>query len=142
MSNAVFQERICMAWIIKNRSLGYALRVQVVVTSIIMIFVLLFSGISESISAFLGGFVSFISSASYAIIVSRHRGYTANEAVRTALRAEAVKIFLSIVLLWFVFRFYENVNPVAFIGTFIMVVLANSFGLLAGEEAKKLNNFK
>ena len=141
MSNAVFQERICMAWII-NRSLGYALRVQVVVTSIIMIFVLLFSGISESISAFLGGFVSFISSASYAIIVSRHRGYTANEAVRTALRAEAVKIFLSIVLLWFVFRFYENVNPVAFIGTFIMVVLANSFGLLAGEEAKKLNNFK
>lgn len=130
-----------MAWII-NRSLGYALRVQVVVTSIIMIYVLLFSGISESISAFLGGFVSFISSASYAIIVSRHRGYTANEAVRTALRAEAVKIFLSIVLLWFVFRFYENVNPVAFIGTFIMVVLANSFGLLAGEEAKKLNNFK
>lgn len=130
-----------MAWII-NRSLGYALRVQVVVTLIIMIFVLLFSGISESISAFLGGFVSFISSASYAIIVSRHRGYTANEAVRTALRAEAVKIFLSIVLLWFVFRFYENVNPVAFIGTFIMVVLANSFGLLAGEEAKKLNNFK
>ena len=88
-------------------------------------------------SALLGGFVSFVSAASYAIIVSQHRGYTANEAVRTALRAEAVKIFLSIILLWIVFRFYENVNPVAFIGTFIVVVLANSFGLLAGEETKK-----
>lgn len=125
-----------MPWII-NRSFGYALRVQIVVTLIIVIFVLLFSGISESISVLLGGFVSFVSAASYAIIVSQHRGYTANEAVRTALRAEAVKIFLSIILLWIVFRFYENVNPVAFIGTFIVVVLANSFGLLAGEETKK-----
>ncbi len=125
-----------MPWII-NRSFGYALRVQIVVTLIIVIFVLLFSGISESISALLGGFVSFVSAASYAIIVSQHRGYTANEAVRTALRAEAVKIFLSIILLWIVFRFYENVSPVAFIGTFIVVVLANSFGLLAGEETKK-----
>ncbi len=125
-----------MAWI-KDRSLGYALRVQIAITMMIAIIVLLFAGISESISALLGGAVSFLSTASYAVMVSQHKGYTADAVVRTALRAEAVKIFLSIALLWFVFRFYENVNPMVFVGTFIVAVLANSFGLLAGKEARK-----
>jgi len=89
-----------------------------------------------AISALLGGLVSVISSAAFAIIISRHKGYTAGETIRTALRAESVKIILTVSLLWLVFKFYENVNAPVFIGTFILAVLVYSFALLIADDTK------
>ena len=124
-----------MSWI-KNRPLKIVLRVQLLITLAVAVAVGVFLGMQSAISAALGGSVSVISSAAYAIIVSHHKGYTAGETVRTALRAESVKIILTVSLLWVVFKFYENLNASAFIGTFILTVLTYSMALLASDDTK------
>ncbi|MDV6340370.1 ATP synthase subunit I [Nitrosomonas sp. Is24] len=124
-----------MSWI-KNRPLKIVLRVQLLITLVVAVAIGIFLGVQSAISAALGGSVSVISSAAYAIIVSHHKGYTAGETIRTALRAESVKIILTVILLWVVFKFYEDVNAFAFIGTFILAVLAYSMALLVSDDTK------
>jgi ATP synthase protein I len=124
-----------MSWI-KNRPLYIVLRVQLLVTMLVAVVVWFFLGAQGAISAMLGGIISVISSAAYAIMVSRHKGYTAGETIRTALRAESVKIILTVSLLWAVFKFYENVNALAFVGTFILTVLVYSLALLVADDTK------
>jgi len=124
-----------MTWI-KNRPLRIVLRWQLIVTVLITIILGLLINLQSAISAFLGGMVSYISSAAFAMIVSCHKGYTASGTVRTALRAEAVKIVLIIMLLWSVFRFYEDVNAFAFIGMFVVTVIVHSMALLVSEKEK------
>jgi ATP synthase protein I len=101
--------------------------------AVVIWFVLGFHG---AVSAMLGGAVSVISSAAYAVIVSRHKGYTAEGTIRTALRAEAVKIILTVSLLWMVFKNYEDVNAFAFVGTFVLNVLVYSMALLVSDDTK------
>lgn len=124
-----------MSWI-KNRPLKIVLRVQLLITLVVAVAIGIFLGVQSAISAALGGGVSVISSAAYAIIVSHHKGYTAGETIRTALRAESVKIILTVILLWVVFKFYEDLNAFAFIGTFILTVLAYSMALLVSDDTK------
>ena len=124
-----------MSWI-KNRPLKIVLRVQLQITLVVAVAIGIFLGVQSATSAVLGGSISVISSAAYAIIVSHHKGYTAGETVRTALRAESVKIILTVILLWVVFKFYEDLNALAFIGTFILTVLAYSMALLVSEDTK------
>lgn len=124
-----------MSWI-KNRPLKIVLRVQLLITLVVAVAIGIFLGVQSAISAALGGSVSVISSAAYAIIVSHHKGYTAGETIRTALRAESVKIILTVILLWVVFKFYEDLNAFAFIGTFILTVLAYSMALLVSDDTK------
>ena len=124
-----------MSWI-KNRPLKIVLRVQLLITLVVAVAIGIFLGVQSAISAVLGGSVSVISSAAYAIIVSHHKGYTAGETVRTALRAESVKIILTVILLWVVFKFYEDLNAFAFIGAFILTVLAYSMALLVSDDTK------
>lgn len=124
-----------MSWI-KSRPLKIVLRVQLLITLVVAVAIGIFLGLQSAISAALGGGVSVISSAAYAIIVSHHKGYTAGETIRTALRAESVKIILTVILLWIVFKFYEDLNAFAFIGTFILTVLAYSMALLVSDDTK------
>ena len=124
-----------MSWI-KNRPLNIVLRLQLLVTLIVAVVIWFFLGIHGAISVMLGGAVSVISSAAFAMIISRHKGYTAEGTIRTALRAEAVKIILTVSLLWVVFKNYEDVNAFAFIGTFILNVLVYSMALLVSDDTK------
>ncbi|MBY0500019.1 MAG: ATP synthase subunit I [Nitrosomonas sp.] len=126
-----------MSWI-KSRSLKIVLLVQLLFTFVLVIIFLLTLGKHGAISAMLGGGVNVISSTVFALIVSRHQGYTAGGAIRTALRAEAVKIILIIGLLWMVFKFYTSVNALVFIGTFILIVLVYSMVLLVADNIKKI----
>jgi ATP synthase protein I len=115
------------------------LRWQLVVTIAVAIALALLTDLQSATSAFLGGMVSVISSTAFAIIVSRHKGYTAGGTIRTALRAEAVKIFLTVILLWVVFKLYDNVNAFAFIGTFILTVIVHSLALFVS-DSKNIDN--
>jgi len=124
-----------MSWI-KNRPLYIVLRMQLLATIAVAVVVWFFLGMQGAISASLGGVVSVVSSAAFAVIVSRHKGYTAGEAIRTALRAESIKIVLTVSLLWLVFKFYENVSALAFIGAFILTVLVHSVALLVADDTK------
>ena len=126
-----------MASWITVKPLLIVLRWQLVVTIAVAIALALLMDLQSAISAFLGGMVSIVSSAAFAIIVSRHKGYTAGGTIRTALRAEAVKIFLTIALLWIVFKLYDNVNAFAFIGTFILTVIMHSLALFVSDSKYK-----
>lgn len=126
-----------MSWI-KNKSLNAALKAQIVVTVLTAIGVwIIYSSEHAAMSAMLGGLISVMPTAAYAMIVSHHKGYAAGDAIRTALRAEAVKIILTIMLLWIAFRFYVDVNAIALVATFIMVVLTYSAALFVSEEIKR-----
>ncbi|SER29115.1 ATP synthase protein I [Nitrosomonas sp. Nm51] len=123
-----------MASWITIKPLVIVLRWQLLITIVMACALALLMNLQYAVSAFLGGMVSIISSAAFAVIVSRHKGYTAGGTIRTALRAEAVKIFLTIALLWIVFKTYDNVNAFAFIGTFILTVIAHSLALFVSDS--------
>ncbi len=124
-----------MSWI-KNRPLKIVLRLQLFVTLIAAAVIWIFLSMHGAVSVVLGGAVSVISSAAFAIIVSQHKGYTAEGTIRTALRAEAVKIILTVGMLWMVFNYYEDVNAFAFIGTFILNILVYSMALFVSDDTK------
>lgn len=124
-----------MSWI-KNRPLDIVLRLQLLVTLMAALVIWFFLSNHGAVSAVLGGAVSVISSAAFAMIISRHKGFTAEGTIRTALRAEAVKIILTVSLLWIVFKNYEDVNAFAFIGTFILNVLVYSMALFVSDDTK------
>ena len=107
------------------KPLQIVLRWQLLCTIMVSIAVVLLMDLESALSALLGGMVSVVSSAAFAVIVSRHQGYTAGGTIRTALRAEAVKILLTVLLLWLVF-----------IGTFIVTVILNSLALLVSDSKK------
>ncbi len=124
-----------MSWI-KNRPLSFVLRVQLLLTLVVVIIFVFLSDLQSAVSAVLGGMVSLISSAVFAIIISQHKGYTADAAIRTAIRAEIVKIGLIVILLWVVFKNFESINAFAFIGTFVLTVLAHSMALFVSDNIK------
>ncbi len=112
------------------------LRVQLLLTLVVVIIFVFLSDLQGAVSAVLGGMVSLISSAVFAIIISHHQGYTAGAAIRTAIRAEIVKIGLIVVLLWVVFKSFEGINAFAFIGTFILTVFVHSMALFISDNVK------
>lgn len=122
-----------MSWI-KNRPLYVVLRIQSITTIIVASFFLIFHDKHSALSALLGGAISVTSSAAFAIIVSTKIGYAASDTIRLALRAEAIKIVLTISLLWAVFKFYANVNAILFIGTFVLIVLIHGIALLVTDD--------
>lgn len=126
-----------MSWI-KNKPLKIVLLVQLSITFALVIVFLFMLDMHGAISAMLGGAVNVISSMAFAMMVSRHKGYSAGDAIRTALRAEAVKIILTVGLLWMVFKFYANVNAFVFIGTFVLMVLVYSMALLITDDTKQI----
>jgi ATP synthase protein I len=81
------------------------------------------AGIHGAISAALGGSIGIIASLVFVVLAARSKPKSAGEALYAALRAEAVKVVLMIVLLWAVLATYRNVVAIGLIGTFIATVL-------------------
>ena len=100
----------------------------------------LISGFHGATSALLGGVVSIISAAAFAVIISRYRGSTAGEVLLTAIKAEAVKIIVMISLLWLVMTLYKDVVAVGFIGTFVLTVIVFGMALFVNDDAKIARN--
>lgn len=121
----------------KNRPFYIVLYVQSISVIVSAIILWLFLDLHGALSALLGGSVSVVSTAAFVMIISISKGYTAGDTVRIALRAEAVKIIIIVSLLWMVFKFYENVNAIAFIGAFIFNVLIYSMVLLVADYKKR-----
>ncbi len=127
-----------MSWV-RNRSLSVVIRVQlfVILIAVIIFFLGFLNDTHVLVSVMFGGGVGVISSLAFAVIVSGHEGFSASGVIRTALRAEAVRVILIVVLLWIVFKNYENVNAFAFIGAFTLTVLIHSMALFVPSNAKQ-----
>lgn len=122
---------------IKSRPLRVVIFVQLVFSLLVAIGCGLYSGVDAAVSGFLGAIISVIAGVAYAILISRHRGYSASEVLRTALRAEAVKIFVIVMLLWAVFATFKDLKPVVFIGSFVVAILISSMALFVPEKMGK-----
>lgn len=124
-----------MPWI-RNKPVRVVMRWQLIVTMAMMAALGLLWGFHGAASALLGGVVSIVSAAAFAAIISRYHGSTMSGALITALKAEAVKIIVMIILLWLVLTLYKDVVTVGFIGTFAVTVLVFGMALFVTDDTK------
>jgi ATP synthase protein I len=102
---------------------------QFAVTAIISVAAALLVGVHGAISAAAGGLVSIVAGMASALVASLGKARSAGGVLVGALRAEAVKIGLTLVLLWLVLTNYAEVMVAAFLGAFIvtMVIFSMAF---------------
>jgi ATP synthase protein I len=124
-----------MPWI-GNRPVRIVMRWQLIATLAMVLILGLIWGFHGAASALLGGFVSIVSAAAFAAVISRNRGSTAGGVLVTAIKAETVKIVLMISLLWLVMTLYKDVVAIGFIGTFVLTVLIFGMALFVTDDAK------
>ena len=99
---------------------------QVVVTALLAVAAGLLAGFHGAASAALGGSVSLIAGLAFAMVMQSSNLQSADGTVIAALRAEAIKIGLAVILLWLVLALYKDVVLIVFIGSFIVSILVFS----------------
>jgi ATP synthase protein I len=124
-----------MPWI-GNKPVRIVMRWQLIATLAMVLILGLIGGFHGAASALLGGVVSIVAAAAFAVIISRDRDSTAGGVLITAIKAEAVKIIVMITLLWLVMTLYKDVVAVGFIGTFALTVLIFGMALFVTDDAK------
>jgi ATP synthase protein I len=110
---------------------------QVLATIIAASIAAWFAGIHGAISAALGGLISIIAGLVFVLLAAtsaESKGRSAGEALFAALKAEAAKLFLAILLLWLVLATYQEVVVVGLIGSFVVSILIFSMALFAGDK--------
>ena len=130
-----------MGWI-QSKPVRTIMRWQLIVTVVMVLILAPLWGLHGALSAFLGGVVSIAAAAAFAAIVSRYHGSSISGALKTALRAEAVKIMTMVALLWLVLTFYKDVVAVGFIGTFAITVLVFGMALFVPDDTRVVPQIK
>ena len=119
---------------LKSKAIRTVLRWQLLATAVLAAVAGYVSGLHGALSAALGGLVSFTAGLAFAGVASLGRAESAGTAVIGALRAEAVKIVLIVLLLWLVMSTYRSVVVIAFFGTFIVATVLFSAAALVRED--------
>ena len=88
------------------------------------------SGWHGAVSALLGGFVNISAGAAYAFLTGIGKSETAGGTLRTMFRAEAVKITLIVLQLWFILTTYADVVHAVFFSAFVVTVLVSQAAIL------------
>ena len=96
---------------------------QVAATALLTVLAALLAGVHAALSAAAGGAVSVLAGAASALLASLGKARSAGGVLVGALRAEAVKIGLALVLLWLVLTNYEEAVVAAVLGAFIVTML-------------------
>jgi ATP synthase protein I len=92
------------------------------------------AGMHGAISAALGGSIGIGAGLVFVALAARSKSKSAGEALYTALRAEAVKLVLMLLLLWIVLATYRDVVAVGLIGAFLATVLIFTMAILVREK--------
>jgi ATP synthase protein I len=119
---------------LRSQAIRTVLRWQAVVTLALAAISAVAAGRHGALSAALGGLVSIAAGFGFAAVASFSRKDSAGLAMLAALRAEAVKIMLIVLLLWAVLSIYKNVVIVAFIGTFIVATIVFATALFVRDN--------
>ena len=90
------------------------LRLQIIATAIVAIASLIISGLHAGLSALLGG-VAVMTAAFVASKIAQRKSVEAATVLVNLLKAEAVKVFITIVLLFITFKVYKQLVPFALI---------------------------
>ena len=111
---------------IQSKPVRIVLWWQVVVTVLLAAVAGLLTGIHGIASAVLGGGVRVLAGLAFAFVMQSGRSQSADGTVVAALRAEAIKVGLAVILLWLVLALYKDVVAIVFIGSFILSMLVFS----------------
>lgn len=96
-----------------------------------------FAGFHGAISAGLGGLVSMVAGLGFALMVANKKNSSAEGVLRDAFRAESVKVVLVIMLLWLVFKMYQDLVAAALIGAFCITILIFGMALFVPEAVSE-----
>ena len=99
------------------------LRWQLVATAVLAFAAALLAGTHGALSALAGGLISVTAGLAAALVASMGNTKSAGGVVVGALRAEAVKIGLAVLLLWLVLVNYAEAVIGALIATFVVTLL-------------------
>jgi ATP synthase protein I len=119
---------------LRSKAIRTVLRWQLVATAALAVIAGLVAGWHGALSAALGGLVSFAAGLGFAGMASLARSDSAGNVVIAALRAEAVKIVLIVLLLWLVMTTYKNIVVIAFFASFIVATVLFSAAALVRED--------
>jgi ATP synthase protein I len=106
---------------------------QLAATAAISLVAALLAGIHGASSAAAGGAISIIAGLAAAFVASRSDAKSAGRVLVGALRAEAVKVGLAVLLLWLVLANYEEAVVAAFIGAFAVTMVIFSMAFFVRE---------
>ena len=104
------------------RPIRIVLRWQIIATAVLSLLAAFLWGWDGAISAALGGAINVVAGWVYGWRVAQGEAKTAGEALRTMLRAEAIKILLIVVGLWLVLSSYREIVHGAFFAAFVVTV--------------------
>ena len=111
-----------MVFKLPPRPIRIVLLWQVIVTAALTLVAALLWGRDGAISAALGGAVNFVAGSIFGWRVAQGSARSAGEALRSALRAESIKIVVIIAGLWMVLANYRDIVHVAFFASFVITV--------------------
>jgi F0F1-type ATP synthase assembly protein I len=103
---------------------------QLIATLFVACVAAVWTGIGGALSALLGGVVNVSAAAVYAFLGRMGDISTAGAALRTMLRAEAVKIAVIVFQLWLVLTTYGDVVQAALFSAFVVTVLVSQAAIL------------
>ena len=112
-----------MVFKLPPRPIRIVLRWQLIVTAALTLVAALLWGRDGAISAALGGAVNFAAGWVFGWRVAQGKANSAGEALRTALRAEAMKVLMIIAGLWLVLANYRDIVHAAFFASFVITVM-------------------
>jgi len=98
-------------------------RWQLVATAAITLVAGLLAGKHGAVSAAAGGLISIVAGLAAALVASRGNAGSAGGILVGALRAEAVKLGLAVLLLWLVLANYAEAVVGVFLGAFVVTML-------------------
>ena len=90
----------------------------------------IWSGWQGALSGLLGGVVNISAGAAYAVLLTLGKPDSAAGTLRTMFRAEAVKITLIVLQLWFILTTYADVVHAVFFASFVVTVLVSQTAIL------------
>ena len=119
------------------RPIRTVLRWQLIATGAITLVAAILWGGNGALSAALGGAINLVAGAAYGWVVALGTAATPGAALRTMVRAEAVKVLLVIALLWLVLASYRDIVAGVFLGSFIatVAIFAAAIAVRGADEA-------
>ena len=116
-----------------SKPVGAVVRWQIAATAAMTLAAGIAAGGYAAASAAAGGLVSMIAGLAAAFVASRSNAKSAGGVLIGALRAEAVKIGLALLLLWLVLANYDEAVVAVFIGSFVVTIVIFSMALFVRE---------
>jgi F0F1-type ATP synthase assembly protein I len=116
-----------------RRPIRTVLMWQIAVTALIAVTAAIVADMASALSAAAGGGVSVIAGLASALVASLSNAKSAGGVLAGALRAEAAKLGLALLLLWLVLANYPETAVAVFLGAFVVTMLIFSMAFFVRE---------